>query len=217
MIAGQKVFITGASSGLGADLAVRLAKAGAVVGICARRKDRLEQVLTECRIHSPESKGWTFDLAVLWELEERILRVNEQMGGIDVLVNNAGMQMYRALVTDNGAPFLSLDDVEGATTLNYLAPVGLTLPLLPLMVARGGGTVVNISSVAIGDIHLPDIVAYCASKSALSFWSETLREAVAERGIVVHTVTPDAFASDMNPGAAIPISVVAESVLALLA
>ena len=62
-VAGRKVLVTGASSGIGAGLAEALARAGAVLGICARREDRLAEVLERCRAHSPESRMWVVDLA----------------------------------------------------------------------------------------------------------------------------------------------------------
>src|SRR5664279_3905720 len=88
-VAGKHVLVTGASSGIGAALAEGFAAAGATVGICARREDRLAEVLTRCRAHSPDSRMWTVDLADLDGIAGFAAQVSDELGGVDVLVNNA--------------------------------------------------------------------------------------------------------------------------------
>ena len=88
---GKHVLVTGASAGIGAGLAEGFARRGATVGICARRADRLDEVLARCREHAPESRAWTIDLADLDGLDAFAQRVSDELGGIDVLVNNAGI------------------------------------------------------------------------------------------------------------------------------
>src|SRR4029077_4519101 len=116
-VAGKRVLITGASSGIGAGLAVAFARAGATVGICARRTDRLEAVLGECREHAPESRAWTVDLADLESVEAFALRADDELGGIDVLVNNAGIPKRRHVLE------LSSDVVDDVMAINYASPV----------------------------------------------------------------------------------------------
>src|SRR5437016_1425402 len=87
---GRRVLITGASSGIGAAMARELAAAGAVVAMCARRRDMLDEVLTDCRRSVAECKAWTIDLTELDTLEQFVRDVESELGGIDVLVNNAG-------------------------------------------------------------------------------------------------------------------------------
>lgn len=90
------IIVTGASSGIGAALAPQLAAAGARVGIVARRADRLESVLAECRAASPDSEMWVADLSDLDDAARVARACEEQFGHVDVLVNNAGMaQMAR--------------------------------------------------------------------------------------------------------------------------
>src|SRR5919202_3992201 len=92
---GQRVLVTGASSGIGAGLAERFAAEGAVVGICARREDRLREVLERCQKHSPDSRMWTVDLSVPAEVDILARVALQDLGGVDVLVNNAGMPKRR--------------------------------------------------------------------------------------------------------------------------
>src|ERR1700730_10505706 len=94
-IEGKHVFVRGASSGIGAALAEGFAQRGAVVGICARRADRLDETLTRIRTHSPESRAWTVDLADLDAISAFASTVDRELGGVDVLVNNAGIPKRR--------------------------------------------------------------------------------------------------------------------------
>jgi NAD(P)-dependent dehydrogenase (short-subunit alcohol dehydrogenase family) len=183
-VAGKRVLVTGASSGIGAGLAEGFAAAGATVGICARRADRLDAVLRKLRAHAPESRAWTVDLASLEGIEPFARRVVDELGGVDVLVNNAGIPKRRR-VQD-----LTPDVVEAVTAINYFSPVRLTLALLPELVARRG-RIVNISSIA-ARLGPPSEAAYAASKAALTAWSESMQIdlALADSGVLVHVVNP---------------------------
>src|SRR5215211_451038 len=138
---GKRVLVTGGSAGIGAALAEGFASRGAVVGICGRRTDRLDAVLARLRASSPESCAWTIDLADLDGVEPFARTVEAELGGVDVLVNNAGIPKRRQVSA------LTPDVVEAVMAINYLSPVRLTLALLPGLVARDGH-VVNISSIA---------------------------------------------------------------------
>ncbi|HLN17402.1 MAG TPA: SDR family NAD(P)-dependent oxidoreductase [Acidimicrobiales bacterium] len=219
-VSGKKVFITGASSGIGADLAVGLARAGATVGLCARRRDRLDEVLASCREHAPGSQAFPFDLAKLDELPAFILGADDAMGGIDILVNNAGMPKRRRAMA------LSPQDVEGVMAVNYFSPVRLTVTLLPRMLERGGGRIVNVSSIA-AFLSSPGESAYAASKAALTAWSESLSMELSRKPISVHLVYPGIIDTeifhlpDNDPlpegvADALPASAVTEAVLAQL-
>ena len=132
---GKHVLVTGASAGIGAGLAEGFARRGATVGICARREDKLQEVLTRCRAHAPDSQAWTVDLSDLDALEAFATRASEELGGIDVLVNNAGIPKRRTVLA------LDVDTVESVMQINYLSPIRLTLALLPELVGarRSGG------------------------------------------------------------------------------
>jgi short-subunit dehydrogenase len=181
--AGQRVLITGASSGLGAALARQLAADGARVGLIARRPDRLAEVLAECRRTSPDSEMWVADLADTSAIGELALQVWDALGGIDVLVNNAAIPKRRPVAE------LKPDEVENVMRVNFFAPMRLSLALLPRMLARGSGMIVNVSSVG-GRLGIIHETAYCASKFALCGWSEAMAVDLHGTGVAVKLIEP---------------------------
>jgi short-subunit dehydrogenase len=180
---GQRVLVTGASSGIGAGLAEEFARRGAVVGICARRQDRLDEVLDRCRAHSPESRRWVTDLADPVAVDALAMSALEELGGVDILVNNAGIPKRRHVTKLDPAT------VEAVMNINFLSPVRLTLALLPHMLERGTGHIVNVSSVA-ATLSSPGESAYDASKGALTAFSESMAVDLWQTGIKVLVVYP---------------------------
>ena len=181
--AGKRVLITGASSGLGAALARQLAGRQAVVGLIARRRDRLGEVLADCRRTSPGSAMWVADLADTTGLGELALGAWEALGGIDVLINNAAIPKRRPVAA------LEPDEVEDVMRVNFFAPMRLMLAVLPRMLARGSGLIVNVSSVG-GRLGIIHETAYCASKFALCGWSEAMAVDLHGSGISVKLIEP---------------------------
>jgi short-subunit dehydrogenase len=181
--AGKRVLITGASSGLGAALARQLATREAVVGLIARRRDRLGEVLADCQRTSPGSAMWVADLADTSALRDLALLVWDVLGGIDVLINNAAIPKRRPVAA------LDPNDVEDVMRVNFFAPMRLTLALLPRMLARGSGLIVNVSSVG-GRLGIIHETAYCASKFALCGWSEAMAVDLYGSGITVKLIEP---------------------------
>jgi len=182
-LAGKRVLVTGASSGIGAGLAVAFAQAGATVGICARREDRLREVLARCTEHAPQSQMWVTDLSRPDEVDALARDSVAALGGVDVLVNNAGIPKRRHVTA------LDIATVEAVTMLDYVSPVRLTLALLPQMLERREGRIVNVSSVA-ATLSSPGEAAYAAAKAALSVWSEGMAVDLWDRGIKVLVVYP---------------------------
>nr|WP_232007171.1 SDR family NAD(P)-dependent oxidoreductase [Mycobacterium intermedium] len=189
-VAGKRVLITGASSGIGAALARQLAAQGAVVGLIARREDRLADVLADCKRSSPDSQMWVADLADTLHDGPLALRAWHGMGGIDVLVNNAAIPKRRS-VTE-----LNVVEVETVMRVNFIAPMRLTLALLPRMLARRSGLIVNVSSVA-GRMGILHESAYCASKFALSGWSEAIAADLKGTGVSVKLIQPGPVDTDI--------------------
>jgi short-subunit dehydrogenase len=181
--AGKRVLITGASSGVGAALARALAADGAVVGLVARRQDRLAEVLADCQRVSPDSTMWVADLADTAAVGPLGVEAAEALGGIDVLVNNAAIPKRRAVSA------LAPSDVEDVMRVNFFAPMRLTLALLPRMVKRGEGMIVNVSSVG-GRLGIVHESAYCASKFALCGWSESMAVDLHGSGVSVKLIEP---------------------------
>jgi short-subunit dehydrogenase len=182
-VTGRRVLVTGASSGIGAALARRLAEQGAIVGVIARRRDRLAEVLSDCRIWSPESTMWVADLGDTGAVDHLVERAWDELGGIDVLVNNAAIPKRRA-VTD-----LTPEDVEAVMRINFFAPMRMTLAVLPRMLERGSGIIANVSSVG-GRLGIVHESAYSASKFALCGWSEAMAIDLHSSGVSVKLIQP---------------------------
>ena len=183
----MNVLVTGASSGIGAATAIAFAQQGATVGICARREDRLAEVLTWL----PGGKRWAVDLADLDGIDAFAARVEQELGGVDVLVNNAGVPKRRRTTT------MSADDVEGVMAMNYFSPVRLTLALLPGMLERRSGDIVNVSSMGAHMIAF-GTGAYAASKAALEMFTEALYMELPETGVRAHLVVPGTTATEFS-------------------
>jgi len=188
-LSGKNVLVTGASSGIGAGLAQAFARRGATVGICARRADRLGEVLDRCREHTPDSRSWTIDLRELGGIDAFARRASDQLGGIDVLVNNAGIPKRRTVFA------LDPPTVEEVMRVNYHAPARLTLALLPEIVERAG-RLVYVSSVA-ARCSPPGEAAYAASKAALSAWAECLEVDLRDTPAEVHVVYPGVIDTEL--------------------
>ncbi len=217
---GCRALVTGASTGIGAGLAEGLAAQGAIVGICARRGELLAQVVDRCMEHSPESRMWAVDLADFDAVDQLSVDVLDAFGGIDLLVNNAGIPKRRHVTA------LNIDTITQVMHINYLSPMRLTMALLPQMLARGSGTIVNVSSIA-AQLSAPGEAAYDASKAALTAFSEAMAMDLWETGIKLMVVYPGVIDTPLFslpdndvpdlPVTAEPVSVAVDAVLGGLA
>jgi NAD(P)-dependent dehydrogenase (short-subunit alcohol dehydrogenase family) len=149
-------------------------------------------VLADCRRTVPECHAWTVDLADLDGIDDFARDVERELGGVDVLVNNAALSNYHA--DSLATPW---DDIEYLTRLDYLSPVRLTRAVLPGMLMRGSGHVVVVSSMA-AKVSSPGEGAYAAAKAALSTYVEALATEHWQRGIGFHLVYPALI--DLTPG-----------------
>ena len=183
----MNVLVTGASSGIGAATARAFAARGDTVGICARRQDRLAGVLRDL----PDGRMWVVDLAELDRIDAFAARADDELGGIDVLVNNAGIPKRKRTTT------MTPGDAETVMAMNYFSPVRLTLALLPRMVGRGRGDIVNVSSMG---VHLVafGVGAYSASKAALELFTEALYVELPGTGVRAHLVIPGTTATEFS-------------------
>ncbi len=194
-VEGGTALVTGASSGIGAALALALAARGVTVGMVARRADKLAAVLDECREAVPGCRMWVLDLADVAAAEALALEAWDAFGGLDILVNNAAIPKRRP------AARLTVDDVESTMRVNFLAPARMTLAVLPRMLARGSGVVVNVSSMG-GRVGIAHEAAYNASKFALCGWSEGLAIDLDGSGVLVRLIEPGPIDTDIwdRPG-----------------
>jgi short-subunit dehydrogenase len=189
-LAGAKVVLTGASSGIGAALAPMLAERGATVGIVARRADRLEGVLERCRAHTPESRMWSADLGDLARAERVALDAWDAFGGLDVLVNNAAIPK-RTRVTD-----LTATDVQHVMDVDFHSPARMALAVLPRMVDAGHGQILFVSSMG-GRIPIANEAAYNAAKYAVCGFAEAMFLDLAGTGVDVKLVLPGPIATEI--------------------
>src|ERR1017187_7249387 len=169
-IDGKVAIVTGASEGIGAACAAELGRAGARLSLAARSEPGLERA-------GPPGALITAGDLTLAETRRRVVeRTLERFGAIDILVNNAGVGSY---VPSWCAP---MEDARRLMDLNFFAPLEMVQLVAPHMRARGGGTVVNVSSIA-GKMTLPWATLYSASKYALGSLTEGLRMELRRDGI----------------------------------
>jgi NAD(P)-dependent dehydrogenase (short-subunit alcohol dehydrogenase family) len=175
--------VTGASAGLGAQLCLDLAGAGATVIALARDTELLAGLSRELAVHSPGSYSVVCDVADTDALRATLAGIAGAGGAIDLLINNAGQ--------DPGVPLddIGEDDFRRTFDVNFFAPVAATLAVLPSMLARGSGIIVNVSSDG-GRLPSPGPGAYPSSKSALSAFSESTWFRLGPRGVHMHVVYP---------------------------
>ncbi len=186
--------VTGASSGLGAQLCLDLVHAGATVVGLARNAQRLEDMAQVLRASSPASYLVECDVTDTEKLRATLADVIEMRGGIDLLINNAAQDPGVRLAD------ITVEDFRNTFDVNFFAPVAATLAVLPSMRARGSGAIVNVSSDG-GRLPSPGPGAYPSSKAALSAFSESTSFRLAPQGIDVHVVYPAFMATDLGLGA----------------
>ena len=189
-VAGKAIWITGASAGIGKGLALALAAKGARLVLSGRNRAALDEVAQHC----PGSIVEAFEVTDLDSLPAIAARVAAVTGGVDWLVNNAGISQ-RSLALDTEFPvYRTLMEVD------FFAPLRLTQLVLPAMVARGSGRIINNASVA-GKVGSPLRTGYCAAKHALVGWSDALRAEIAQYGVQVHVLTPGFVATGIGKNA----------------
>ncbi len=187
------VWITGASSGIGAALAREAARRGARLVLSARRETQLEAVRQQCT-----DAGSSADAVLVLPLDvedeaampEAVEQVCEHFGRINLLVNNAGLSQRSTCIDTDMSVYRKLVDVD------LLGQIALTKQVLPVMVRQGSGTVAVTASVA-GKVGLPLRTGYCAVKHAVMGFFDALRVEVAHLGINVTTIVPGSIRTDV--------------------
>ncbi|RZK23742.1 MAG: SDR family oxidoreductase [Hymenobacter sp.] len=185
-LTGRTVLITGGSRGLGLVLARRAVLEGARVAICARDEQELaraRQDLLDCGAAERNVLALAHDLTDAQAVQRLVAEVESRLGGIDVLINNAGIII--------GGPLENMDerDFEDSMNTHFWAPLRAMQAVLPGMKQRGEGRIINISSLG-GKVAIPHLTAYSASKFALVGLSEGFRAELSQFGIYVTTVCP---------------------------
>jgi thioester reductase-like protein len=182
-IAGKVAMVTGASSGIGEALAIRLAEAGARVLLVARSHEKLEAVQQAIDLRGGESLIHTCDLSNPEDADRLVREVLAKYGCVDLLVNNAGRSIRRGV----SHSYDRYHDFERTMSLNYFGSLKLILGLLPAMRKKKGGQIVNISSIGV-QTNAPRFSAYVASKAALDAFSRSIASEVVADGVCITTV-----------------------------
>ena len=186
--------VTGASAGLGAQLCLDLARAGATVVGLARNTERLDKLATDLRTFTPELGDRS---PATWPTPPpcggRSSEVAQARGPVDLLVNNAAQDPGVRLVD------ITEDDFRHTFDVNFFAPVAATLAVLPAMLERGRGIIVNVSSDG-GRLPSPGPGAYPSSKAALSAFTESTSFRLGPKGVHLHVVYPAFMATELGLG-----------------
>lgn len=182
-LAGKRILLTGASSGIGEAAAEKFAARGATVIAVARRQELLDALVDRITAKGGDARAHAVDLSDLDAVDGLVADVEQDLGGVDILINNAGRSIRRPLAD-------SLErwhDVERTMTLNYYAPLRLIRGLAPGMRERRDGHIINVSTWGVMNESSPLFSVYNASKAALSAVSRVIETEWAAVG--VHSTT----------------------------
>ncbi|WP_096284589.1 SDR family oxidoreductase [Mycobacterium ahvazicum] len=182
-LAGKRILVTGASSGIGEAGAERLAEHGATVVVVARRQELLDALAERITVAGGDAVAVPCDVSDMDAVDALVTDVDKRLGGIDILINNAGRSIRRPLAD-------SLErwhDVERTMVLNYYAPLRLIRGFAPGMLQRGDGHIINVSTWGVLSEASPLFAPYNASKAALSAVSRVAETEWGRRG--VHSTT----------------------------
>jgi len=194
LLKGRKALVTGGSSGIGKATALRLGREGA--DVCVNYYAEQERTDAEATIGAIEGEGrkavaLQADVGDEAQVEQLFARAKQKLGGIDLLVNNAGIEKQIALVD------MRLSDWEAVLTTNLTGSFLCLREAAKLMIAGGGGVVVNMSSVH-EFIPWPGFAHYCASKGGMKLLMETAARELAENKIRVLNIAPGAISTPIN-------------------
>ena len=190
-LSGKVALVTGASSGIGEATAAALAEAGAAVAIGARRTDRLDALAGKLRDGGASVLQLALDVTDEQACADAVRRTREELGGLDILINNAGVMLLGTIV---GA---DPEDWRRMLHTNVFGVLYMTHAAIDGMVEQGSGDIVNISSVA-GRTARKGAGVYNASKWAVNAFSESLRQEVTGRGVRIGLVEPGAVATELT-------------------
>lgn len=178
------VLITGGDSGIGKSMALEAARRGAIVIVVARDKKRLEKVANQCLILSGRPAfSYQLDVTDPDQIDAVLSQIQHEVGGIDALVNSAGLGDFSPATSESFATLKQMSNV------NLLALMYISRCVARQMMDQGYGAVINLGSMA-GKIPTPNSAAYSATKAGVNQFDNVLRMEVADYGVQVLTVNP---------------------------
>jgi 3-oxoacyl-[acyl-carrier protein] reductase len=181
---GKVALVTGGTKGIGRAIAEVLVRSGADVCICARKQDDLDAAVSELRLLGKDcAVGHVCDVRDFDQVRELMSFIRARLGGLDVLVNNSGIGIFETVEE------MSPEDFRSILETNVFGVFYCCHEAIPLMKQRGGGYIINISSLAGANPH-PRMAAYNASKFGLNGFSEALMQEVRHDGIKVSYIMP---------------------------
>jgi NADP-dependent 3-hydroxy acid dehydrogenase YdfG len=189
-LTGKVVAITGASSGIGEATALACAQAGAAVALAARRDDRIDRLAAQIGGDGGRAIAVQADVGDEQQAGAFVARANDELGRLDVLVNNAGVMLLGPIA---GAP---TEEWRRMIEVNVYGVLYCTHAALPLMIAQGGGHIVNVSSVA-GRVARQGSGVYNLTKFGVGAFSESLRQEGVALGVRVTLIEPGAVATEL--------------------
>jgi len=181
----KTIVITGASSGIGAATAVRMAREGAKIALCARNEERLDKVAALVKEAGGKPFKYVLDVSDRSAVQKVFSHIKRDCGGMDVVINNAGIGYIGPVET------MSEADMRRVMDVNFFGVINCTQAAIPHMKGNAGGLIVLVSSI-LGKRAMPSYGVYSASKFAVAGLSEALRLELAEYGIKVLLVCPTA-------------------------
>ena len=188
-----RVLLTGAAGGIGSEIATLLAARGARVALLDRNLDALEAFVKQST-QKDRFIPVAVDLLNAGERQQAVQDAVNRLGGLDLLINNAGLLSFRPFVEEDPAV------LERIMQLNTITPMLITRQLLPMLIEQGHGRIVNVGS-TFGSIGFAWFTAYSASKFGLRGFSEALRRELEGSGVGLTYVAPRAVKTRLNSGA----------------
>ena len=186
------IIITGASSGIGAATARRLAQEQACLTLSARREGRLRELAKEVEALGSEALTVTTDVTRRADIDRMVQATLERWGRVDVLLNNAGVSFDEPLVE------LAPENVRAEVAVNLIAVIECAQAVLPAMLRQKSGHIINVASIE-GLIATPGSSVYCATKFGVFGFSDALRRQLSNSGVHVSAVCPGYTPSEITP------------------
>lgn len=187
---GKNALITGAGRGIGRAIALALAKEGVNVGLIARTEGPLQETVQTAADEGVKTSFATADVSKSDEVFEAVSSIKEELGHIDILINNAGIAKFGKFLE------LAMEDWKQIIDVNLMGAYYVTRAVLPEMIDQASGDIINISSTA-GQKGAPITSAYSASKFGLMGLTESLAQEVRKHNIRVSALTPSTVATDL--------------------